>query len=48
MVVLTSAIAIAGKNLTKSRNSVKKIPSVPTKIAISIMVGLYISQLEGK
>jgi len=43
MVVLTSAIAITGKNLTNSKKQVKNIPSVQTNIATSIKVGLYIS-----
>ena len=40
--------ASTGKNLAKSRKSVKKIPMVPRKIPMSTKVGWNMDQLEGK
>lgn len=44
----TSAMAMTGNTLINNKNSVKKSPKVPMNIATSIMVGLYIDQLEGR
>lgn len=43
-----SDILITGKNLLNKKKHVKNKPKVPKKIPISILVGEYITQPDGK
>ena len=43
-----SDILITGKNLLNKKKHVKNKPKVPKKMPISILVGEYITQPEGK
>ncbi len=48
MILFTSAILIDGKNLLNKKYRKKNKPNEPIKILTSVMVGVYIAQLDGK
>jgi len=48
MILFTSAILIVGKNLQNKKYKKKNNPNEPIKILTSVIVGVYIAQLEGK
>ena len=47
-ILFTSAILITGKNLLNKKKQVKNNPNDPKNKPISVIVGEYINQPEGK